>query len=305
MNRKSKLLSIILAAVFCLSAITLTVNAADLDGDGIDDDQSGVVVTDPAPVVTEAPYVEPTYAPVATEPAYVDPGYDDNSGSNSNSNSSSNNYDDNNNYDSNSNNDSNYNYSDNNDNSDNNSSDQSSYIGGGQSTYVVPDSTAPSASLYDSDGNIDDSVLSNNDWKDIESNLKNANNSGSDGDDFNFIKKNEDKNDNGDWVLICGIVCLLLSGCGIAYLIVSAVLRRKKYSKAIPSGRKFATAGAGSSYSHDDSRSSGEYSDGYRQSSHANKKPQKRKNRFDTAEVSLPPSAKRGGHYKDNNRRYR
>ena len=148
--------------------------------------------------------------------SYVDPGYS----------SSGSSYDNNYNYDS------SYDY--NNNSYDNNySSSQTyyysepSYVGGGQS-YVAPSNTAPSASLIKSDDNIDEKTLSSNDWSDIAKNLKNTDTSGSDGDDFNFIKNNNSKGDNGHWMFYVSLVLLSLGVAGIAYFVISTVLNRKK-----------------------------------------------------------------------------
>ena len=52
------------------------------------------------------------------------------------------------------------------------SSPQDVYVGGGQS-YQPPQSTAPSAALYDTkDKKVDDKTLSSNDWGDIAAKLK-------------------------------------------------------------------------------------------------------------------------------------
>lgn len=140
------------------------------------------------------------------------------------------------------------------------------YVGGGQSGYTVPDNTMPSAALYDADRPIDDKELSKNDWSEIAANLANAgskeNNNDDDG-DFNFIKKNDSKTDNGDWMLYTGIALILLSLCGMTYAIVSAV-KNKKSTAAFAGGKKPA----------------------YAHASHA---------KFDTADVKLPKGAKHAG----------
>mgnify|MGYP000768415155 FL=1 len=96
---------------------------------------------------------------------------------------------------------------------------------------------------------IDDKTLSQSDWNDISANLKNASLTDSDGDDFNFIKKNTSKSDNGHWMLYAGIVCLILSVAGIVYFIIATVKSRGRYNFAPATGkagktkkRKFDTA---------------------------------------------------------------
>ena len=121
------------------------------------------------------------------------------------------------------------------------------YVGGGQSTYTVPETTAPPAQMYSvSKDTIDDKTLSQSDWNDISANLKNASLTDSDGDDFNFIKKNTSKSDNGHWMLYAGIVCLILSVAGIVYFIIATVKSRGRYKFAPATGktkkRKFDTA---------------------------------------------------------------
>ena len=124
------------------------------------------------------------------------------------------------------------------------------YVGGGQSTYTVPETTAPPAQMYSvSKDTIDDKTLSQSDWNDISANLKNASLTDSDGDDFSFIKKNTSKSDNGHWMLYAGIVCLILSVAGIVYFIIATVKSRSRYKFASATGkagktkkRKFDTA---------------------------------------------------------------
>ena len=278
MGRKIKITSVILSVVMCLSAFTMSVMAADVDMDGYDDETGEYigVVTDPAPVVTDPPYVAPTepYVP-ETDPPYVapteeyyepetTPQYD---------------YDD-----------SDYNDTDNDSSSD-------VYVGGGQ-TYTTPISTAPSVALYNSDGSIDEDTLSSNDWNDIAANLKAAGSSDSDSDDFSFMQTNNSKSDNGDWMLIVGIICLLLSASGIAYLIASSVMRRKKLKNGgkpqAPYGKRPATATAGYSRSRD------EYNDGYRQPTKSEIKNADKRRKFDTAEVRIQKSSQNGNRYKNN-----
>lgn len=127
------------------------------------------------------------------------------------------------------------------------SNDGSEYVGGGQSTYTVPETTAPPAQMYSvSRDTIDDKTLSKSDWNDISANLKNASLQDSDGDDFSFIKKNTSKSDNGHWMLYAGIACVVLSIAGIVFFIVSTVKSRGRYNSAGATGkslkRKFDTA---------------------------------------------------------------
>lgn len=281
MSRRNKLITALLSIVLCFSIFTVTAYAVDLDGDGIDDD---VVVTDPPAIVeTDPPYVEPETEPPYVEPEteapYVEPeteaSYYEPEEPNYNSDSSQIYYD-----------------------SDNGGESSEFYVGGGQS-YVPPASTAPSAPLYESNRKIDDSVLSNSDWKDISASLKNAGQGNeNDSDDFGFIKNNDSLSDNGEWMLYTGIACLALSAAGIAYVIISAVSKHKKLSGGV-SGKQYAYAGAGNGRY----RSSSDYDDGYKAEKVEKKKVDKSR-KFDTADVKLPNSSN-GTHYKNGGKRYK
>lgn len=281
MSRKIKLTSVIMAVVMCLSAFTMSVMAVDADMDGYDDETGEIIqvpTDEPAPIVTD-PYVAPTepyYEPetdpyvAPTEEPYYEPETTPQ-----------------------------YNYDDEPSYVAPYNSDSSSevYVGGGQ-TYTTPISTAPSVPLYNADGSIDENTLSSNDWNDIAANLKSASSSDSDSDDFSFMQNNSSKSDNGDWMLILGIVCLLLSAAGITYLIASAVMRRKKLKNGVSPqasyGKRPATATAGYGRSRD------EYSDGYRQPAKSEMKNADKRHKFDTAEVRIPKSSQSGNRYKNN-----
>ena len=281
MSRRNKLITALLSIVLCFSIFTITAYAVDLDGDGIDDD---VVVTDPPAIIeTYPPYVEPAtdapYYEPETEAPYYEPEteapYYEPEEPNYNSDSSQIYYD-----------------------SDNGGESSEFYVGGGQS-YVPPESTAPSAPLYESNRKIDDSVLSNSDWKDISASLKNAGKDGeNDSDDFGFIKNNDSLSDNGEWMLYTGIACLALSAAGIAYVIISSVSKRKKLSGGL-SGKQYAYAGAGNGRY----RSSSDYDDGYK-SEKVEKKKIDNSRKFDTSDVKLPKSSN-GTRYKNGGKRYK
>ncbi len=163
------------------------------------------------------------------------------------------------------------------------SNDNEFYVGGGQ-TYVVPENTAPSVPLYDTDNSMYDKELSSSDWGDIAANLKNASQSDDD-DDFNFIKKNTSTSDNGDWMLIAGIICLLLSIAGIVYVVVSTVKNKKGAPSAAKYGSKYAAATA----SRGGYRSGRDYGDSFRTPS---KTELKRRSKYDTAEVKIPRNSR-------------
>ena len=273
MSRRNKLITALLSIVLCFSIFTVTAYAVDLDGDGIDDE---VVVTDPpyAEPETEPPYVEPETEPPYVEPETEAPYYEPEEPTYNSDNSQI--------------------YYE----SDNGGESSEFYVGGGQS-YVPPASTAPSAPLYESNRKIDDSVLSNSDWKDISASLKNAGQGNeNDSDDFGFIKNNDSLSDNGEWMLYTGIACLALSAAGIAYVIISAVSKRKKLSGGV-SSKQYAYAGAGNGRY----RSSSDYDDGYK-AEKAEKKKVDKSRKFDTADVKLPKSSS-GTRYKNGGKRYK
>ena len=280
MKRTSKSVVALLLSALCLSVGSFSVFAVDLDGDGYDDETGQIIATDApvytepiidtTPIVTEPIDTTPVYTdPVVTDPIYTEPttfdpyytlpsseiptysgvvdytsGYED------------------------------YTYQ---------QEPTEKYIGGGQ-TYVEPLSTAPPAPLYNSREDIDDSELSDKDWKSIAAKFSisdDSNNGDSGSDDFSFIKNNDSKNDNGEWMLIVGIVCIVLSLAGIVYLIVSAVKRRKQLGGFSNNKKQLAFAGT-------DVRKVDDYDDGFGDTAKSSK--------FDTAEVKLP---KGGSRYKE------
>lgn len=155
------------------------------------------------------------------------------------------------------------------------------YVGGGQS-YEPPQSTAPSAPLYQS-GGIDVKELSKGDWGDIAAKLNNSGNVADDGiEDFSFIQKNNGAGDNGHWIIIGGILLILLSLAGFTYLIVSKIMMRKKLNVGYtPSSKSAAPAAAAepSEVTVSASREHGgrdDYDDGFKASSKKTSKHGKR-----------------------------
>lgn len=286
MNRKLKLVTVLMSIVLCFSVCTFTAMAVDADLDGFDDETGEVIQTDPfaEPVTDSPPYVEPTQDVPVTDAPYVEPTQSVDYGNDG--------YDDNNDY----NYDDDYNNSDDYDDSyDDSQNDNNLYAGG--EVYTDPISTAPSADLYDSNHIIDENELSNKDWKDISARLKNAGESDTDSDDFSFIKNNDSLGDNGEWLLICGIFCLLLGIAGIVYLIMSAVKRRK----ILNYGGKPAMA---SSDAGNYRRASDDYNDGFKTPNRSERKIIERSRKFDTAEI--PVQIPKGTRYKSNGgKRYR
>lgn len=301
MSRRNKLITALLSIVLCFSVFTFTAFAVGEDvssgGGEMSGGQSQTPVNPVEPADPEQPgeepgsdtpepapepeqpvqpdpnpgYSDPDPTPVPDpDPGYVDPGYSYDDGSSSQI------------------------YYD----SDNGGESSEFYVGGGQS-YVPPVSTAPSAPLYESNRKIDDSVLSNSDWKDISASLKNAGKgSENDSDDFGFIKNNDSLSDNGEWMLLTGIACLALSAAGIAYVIISAVSKRKKLSGGL-GGKQYAYAGSENGRY----RSSSDYDDGYKDAK-VEKKKVDRSRKFDTADINLPKSSN-GTRYKNGGKRYK
>ena len=244
MSRHIKLLSVIMAAIMGCAALSIAPVFAETDSSMVDPvapempDEPDDPVQPDVPDFTEVPD-SPSSDPEPYNPPYT-PDDDGGSGSGggggynpSGSQSSWNGYDDN----------------------DNNNNTETFYVGGGQ-TYIPPKATAPSAALYNSEKkNIDDKELNKNDWSDIASRLKNTGNANSSEDDgsgdFNFIQKNTAKEDNGHWIIIAGVLCLLLSVTGFIYLIASAISRRRRLMNP--------TAGSSQGYYRSDS----DYDDGY------------------------------------------
>ncbi len=267
MSRHTKVIAALLTAVFLFSTIGAISAYAEAD-----------VNQDPDPVVTEQPYnpePEPTYPdmpvdpdPVVTEQPYnpepynPDPYIDDGGNSGGGSGSGSGGSSSGSNTGNNGNNGSGWVDGDGNV----FSSPEEVYVGGGQS-YQPPQSTAPSAALYETKNKkIDDNTLSSNDWGDIASKLKNAGNTVADDDgsgDFTFIQQNTAKEDNGHWIIIVGAACLLLSLIGFIYLIASAISRRRKLKGAMAAG-----GSQGGYY-----RANDDYDDGYKPAAKKEKTP--------------------------------
>lgn len=283
MGIKNRLIAVLSVLALCISAFTLTAAALDLDGDGYDDETGELIVVTPEETteyVPETEYTEPEpdyTEPVSTEPDIYytepissDPYYDDYTEPDTTEPT--------------------YYYVEETTNNNGGDSlyyseDSDYYVGGGQEWYTVPVETAPSASLYESDREIDDNELSDSDWNEISANLKNASLSDSDGDDFGFIKNNSSSGDNGDWMLIVGIICLVLAAAGIAYTVISIVMARKKLGKPA-----YAAGGSSSASRTAARRATNDYGDGYRQSTQRNSRQKSRSSKFDTADVYVPKS---------------
>ena len=286
MTKHSRLITALLALIFCFSAITVfsvPAFAESQASQGSETPGGDAPAVDPEPVYTDpiTPEPEPVYTdpvtpePVYTEPPYVDPGSGGNSGG---ENSGGGNSDGGSSGSSDSSGSGTVYY----DSDGNEHSDQSDvYVGGGQS-YDPPVSTAPSVPLVKTESNIDVNELSKNDWNDIKKSLEKASKgTSSDGDDFSFIQKNTAKEDNGHLVLVIGIGMIVLSLAGFVYLIVSAIMRRKKIAAGGVSHSSGSHAAGAPRY-----RSDNDYDDGYSRAS-------KNASKYDTADI--PKAKPKGG----------
>lgn len=101
-------------------------------------------------------------------------------------------------------------------------------------TPVVQNDNSQSAthSVYDVDGDVDTDNLNKKDWDELKDMLDGADGKGSAGGDFDFIQKNTRSGDNGLWILIVGIVCVV-AGIGI---IVAVIYFSKKKKKMLDAG---------------------------------------------------------------------
>lgn len=303
MKKRFKLVTALVIIFGLISVCVFGAYAVDNDGDGIDDGESSYVDDggsenqDQPPEASEEPVAdnpdtdvvvtEPDdqyYEPVVTDPVYND--YQEETTQYYEDYTYAESYVD-------SDNDTDYNYQESNGDdyySSDGDYDSDRYVGGGQS-YDPPQSTAPSAALYDvDDRKIDDNELSGNDWGDINLSLQSANAAeGDDIGDFSFIQENNSANDNGYWILILGILLLLLGIAGIVYATGSSVKSRRQRAAGAVQGGK-------SSKHYADSRYAGDYGDGYSES----KRKRSRAARLDTDKIAIDnysdrESPRRGG----------
>lgn len=141
--------------------------------------------------------------------------------------------------------------------------------------------------------NDDDNDYKEEKWNKIVLNVDNNNKNGGSG-SFSKIKDNTSKGDNGQWVLVVGIILIALSFIGIAYFII-ATLHDKKKNKPKNGGSGGSGSSSSSRYSSD--RSTGERTS---HSYNASKKKPSRSN-GDTEEIYLPrrsPTRYSGSHMK-------
>lgn len=283
MIKQHRLITALLTFIFCITAFSFTAYAVgENTGDqpsGGDDTSSIIEPPTYAPPVESDP--QSSQSDVSSDTPQYNPDY----------NNSSNYYSEPDYYSSND-----YDYND-------NSQSSELYVGGGQ-TYDPPASTAASVPVYDVDSKkIDDSVLSSKDWKDIQASLNNAGDSNSGDDDFSFIKNNDSKLNNGDWMLFLGIALIILSIAGISYVVIEIIKQRKGVTVGGFSHRKM--PGRVKSRNAVAHRPQSNHNDAaYRSYQKAQEKELERSRKYNTAEVHVPKNSS-GKRYKNGSRRYK
>ena len=283
MIKQHRLITALLTFIFCITAFSFTAYAVgENTGDqpsGGDDTSSIIEPPTYAPPVESDP--QSSQSDVSSDTPQDNPDY----------NNSSNYYSEPDYYSSND-----YDYND-------NSQSSELYVGGGQ-TYDPPASTAASVPVYDVDSRkIDDSVLSSKDWKDIQASLNNAGDSNSGDDDFSFIKNNDSKLNNGDWMLFLGIALIILSIAGISYVVIEIIKQRKGVTVGGFSHRKM--PGRVKSRNAVAHRPQSNHNDAaYRSYQKAQEKELERSRKYNTAEVHVPKNSS-GKRYKNGVRRYK
>ena len=283
MIKQHRLITALLTFIFCITAFSFTAYAVgENTGDqpsGGDDTSSIIEPPTYAPPVESDP--QSSQSDVSSDTPQYNPDY----------NNSSNYYSKPDYYSSND-----YDYND-------NSQSSELYVGGGQ-TYDPPASTAASVPVYDVDSKkIDDSVLSSKDWKDIQASLNNAGDSNSGDDDFSFIKNNDSKLNNGDWMLFLGIALIILSIAGISYVVIEIIKQRKGVTVGGFSHRKM--PGRVKSRNAVAHRPQSNHNDAaYRSYQKAQEKELERSRKYNTAEVHVPKNSS-GKRYKNGGRRYK
>lgn len=86
-------------------------------------------------------------------------------------------------------------------------------------------------------GDVDTNTLTDNDWEQIGLELQLKEDSPNDtvddfGDDFSFIKENDDKQNNGTWIIVLGIVLVACAVCSLLAVIV--ITGKIEFVKKLP-----------------------------------------------------------------------
>lgn len=277
MNRKSKLLALILTLVLCVSIFS-AVRVFAVEDESVDTTPSEVetVETDPPPE-TDPPVTQTSPPPATQEQNDTPETYDepeteeyyqeeDNNESNNND----------------------YNYDD-----------EENYDNSGNESYEQRESNttnekAETAAVYDAEkDDVSTDTLKKSDWAKIAEQLKNANGDGSD--DFAFIRNNDQGGaNNGEWMLILGIAMEAV-GLGIVIFLIVSKIRMKKAMET--NGGKGGRNGKGGSSRPERRSPSGKNEPRQARRSEQNPKAQratkKQRSKFDTADIELPRHAKK------------
>lgn len=272
MNKRIRILSVIIALLMLLTGLSMTVYAID---EVTDDPNSGVV--DPAPEPEPEP-VTPTSAPEepvapTTAPDYpsggegVDPTVSPDNGTTDNP--------------------------------------QSGYVDDGDDEFYYYDEDEMASSIENSAGSVSDmtdlydtsdvneKALQKEEWNDIVLDTTTK----SDAADFSAIKANTDKDDDGKWILYTGFILIGLSVIGIMYFIIATATYKKKLKKLKARQQKL---DSNRSRARDDYGDYGDYptQSDYNKRYHTQRKryasdgmsyaERKRLNKADTADIDLP-----------------
>ncbi len=272
MNRKYKLFALILSLVFCLTVFTAVTAYAlpeDYTGDDPVPSETEYVPPETEYVPPETEYVPPEtetkYDPVPSETEYVPPETEAPVETQAPEENNDDQQDD-------------YNYDD-----------YSNYDYEERESNTTNEK-AETAAVYDAEkDDVSTDTLKKSDWAKIAAQLKNAN--GDEGDDFAFIRNNDpNSGNNGDWMLILGILMEAV-GVGIIIFLVVTKLRQKKAVKA----------GAGGGRGGNPPRGTGapRAKAPQKQPHYAEKAPnaqrftKKQRSKFDTADIAIPKHAKK------------
>lgn len=210
MKYKFRTLALILAFVLCFSAFSVSVFADEEAEPGTEYTESTSEEeptqddsTDTEPTYEEPTYEEPTYEePTYEEPTYEDPTYEDPT----------------------------YSYEA------TPSYDEPDY-------YPEDDNVASqNIDIIDVTDEVDTNMLTAADWEQIKLSLAESGDVGGEGgsDNFNFIKKNESKTDNGHWIVILAIVFFVCAAASLAIFVVlsrEASAVKKKLGRQRRSGK--------------------------------------------------------------------
>ena len=140
------------------------------------------------------------------------------------------------------------------------------------------DTKAPTSPVYDvKNKKISTDTLKKSDWEKIKAQLSNADGSDN-GDNFNFIRKNNGGDDNGAWMLYLGISLEVIGAATIITVIVLSARKRKKLTAGGSDSDRRTPPSAGNSEKP--------------QREAKDVKQAKKRSKFDTDEIVLPKHVK-------------